>query len=153
AVALRGGVAYHTADSRFEPPVTEPALAVPTVAVVGTGKRTGKTAVSAHLARLTGSTLPPVIVAMGRGGPPTPTLTDSADVTVQTLLDRAGRGEHAASDYLEDAVVAGFPTVGARRAGGGVFGRPFVTNVADAARVAEDSGAGLVILEGSGGSL
>jgi cyclic 2,3-diphosphoglycerate synthetase len=153
AVALRNGVAYHTADARFDPPISEPALGVPTVAVVGTGKRTGKTAVSAHLARLLPVTARPIIVAMGRGGPSHPTLTDPADVTLETLLGRAKRGEHAASDYLEDAVVARVPTVGSRRAAGGVFGRPFVTNVADAARLAEGSGAGLVILEGSGGSL
>lgn len=153
AVALRRGLAYHTADSRFDPPVTEQALAAPTLAVVGTGKRTGKTAVSAHLARLLHETPPPVIVAMGRGGPSEPVLTDPADVTLEALLERAERGEHAASDYLEDAVVAGVPTVGARRAGGGVFGKPFITNVAEAARVAGTSGTGMVILEGSGGSL
>ena len=158
AAALRRGVAYHTADSRFDPPVTEPPLTVPTVAVVGTGKRTGKTAVSAHLGRLLladahGDTYAPVIVAMGRGGPPKPVLTDPREVTLAALLDRAHRGEHAASDYLEDAVVAGVPTVGARRAGGGAFGKPFVTNVAEAAQVAISGGAGLVILEGSGGSL
>ena len=96
---------------------------------------------SAHLARLVASdaavsteaAAAPVIVAMGRGGPATPVLTRPGDVTLETLLARARRGEHAASDYLEDAVVAGVPTVGSRRAGGGVSGRPFVTNVAEAA--------------------
>src|SRR5205814_500223 len=50
-------------------------------------------------------------------------------------------------------LTAGGPTVGARRAGGGLAGRPFVTNVAAAAQRAVDLGAGLVILEGSGASV
>jgi cyclic 2,3-diphosphoglycerate synthase len=155
--ALRLGVSYVTPDARFDPPVTEPPLDVATVAVIGTGKRTGKTAVSAHLARLVASEAAPanapVIVAMGRGGPAAPVLTRPGDVTLDDLLERTRRGEHAASDYLEDAVVAGVPTVGSRRAGGGVAGRPFVTNVAEAAATAVSSGTGLVILEGSGASL
>ncbi len=74
-------------------------------------------------------------------------------MTVDALLARVERGEHAASDYLEDALTSGVPTVGARRAGGGLAGRPFVTNVDAAARTAAASGAGLVILEGSGSSM
>src|SRR5439155_10302685 len=93
------------------------------------------------------------LVAMGRGGPPGPVVAGPEDVTVEALLGRVERGEHAASDFLEDALTAGVPTVGARRAGGGLAGRPFVTNVAAAAQRAVDLGAGLVILEGSGASV
>jgi cyclic 2,3-diphosphoglycerate synthetase len=75
------------------------------------------------------------------------------DVTLEALLARVRREEHAASDYLEDALVAGVPTVGARRCGGGLAGRPFVTNVAEAAEQAVAGGAGMVILEGSGASV
>jgi cyclic 2,3-diphosphoglycerate synthetase len=74
-------------------------------------------------------------------------------VTLGALLARVDLGEHAASDYLEDALTSGVPTVGARRCGGGLAGRPFVTNVAKAAERAVDLGAGLVILEGSGAAV
>jgi cyclic 2,3-diphosphoglycerate synthetase len=43
--------------------------------------------------------------------------------------------------------------VGARRCGGGLAGRPFVSNVREAAEVAVRTGAGLVLLEGSGASI
>src|SRR5207247_9302835 len=62
-------------------------------------------------------------------------------------------GEHAASDFLEDALTAGVPTIGSRRCGGGIAGMPFVTNAGPAARLAATMDAGLVILEGSGSSL
>ncbi|MDQ4005666.1 MAG: 2,3-diphosphoglycerate synthetase, partial [Actinomycetota bacterium] len=54
---------------------------------------------------------------------------------------------------LEDALFTGVPTIGARRAGGGLAGRPYVSNVREAARVAEELGPGLVILEGSGSAV
>ena len=62
-------------------------------------------------------------------------------------------GEHAASDYLEDALTTGVTTVGARRAGGGLAGGPFATNVREAAELAVERGPGLVILEGSGAAV
>jgi cyclic 2,3-diphosphoglycerate synthetase len=154
AVALRRGVPYLGPDFRLDPPISEAALAVPTLAVIGTGKRVAKTAVSCHLARIASATVPTTsIVALGRGGPPEPTLVRPGEVTLETLLARTERGEHAASDFLEDALVAGVTTVGARRVGGGLSGRPFATNVAEAADVAVQGGAGLVVLEGSGASL
>ena len=52
-------------------------------------------------------------------------------VAICPLVELARRGEHAASDYLEDALFAGVPAVGARRCGGGLAGRPFVTNAAE----------------------
>lgn len=153
-VALAGGVAYLGADFRFDPPVTEPPLPAATIAVIGAGKRVAKTALSAHLARVAvGTGRRPVIVAMGRGGPAAPTVARPEDVTVAGLLARADRGEHAASDYLEDASVAGVPAVGARRVGGGLAGRPFATNVAEAAAIAVELGGDPVILEGSGAAV
>jgi cyclic 2,3-diphosphoglycerate synthetase len=68
-------------------------------------------------------------------------------------MDLAAKGEHAASDYLEDAVTTGLTTVGTRRAGGGLAGTPYATNVALGAELAVAAGAGLVILEGSGASI
>ena len=69
ASALAAGLPYVGADFRFDPPVFEP-IDVPSIAVIGTGKRVGKTAVTAHLARLLARDREVVVVAMGRGGPP-----------------------------------------------------------------------------------
>jgi cyclic 2,3-diphosphoglycerate synthetase len=154
AVALARGVAYIGPDFRFDPPITGLPLPVATFAVIGTGKRVAKTAVAGHVARLSAAAGDhPVIVAMGRGGPRDPVVAGRKDVELQALLDRVGSGEHASSDYLEDALTAGVTTVGARRCGGGLAGRPFVTNVEEAAQRAVDAGADLVILEGSGSSI
>jgi cyclic 2,3-diphosphoglycerate synthetase len=154
AVTLSRGVPYIGPDFRFDPPVTEPALPVPTLAVIGTGKRVAKTAVAGQTARLAESRgYRPTIVAMGRGGPLEPVLVTPEDVGLADLTERAGRGEHAASDYLEDAVMAKVRTVGARRLGGGLAGRPFASTVGEAARLAASTDTRLVVLEGSGASV
>ena len=154
AVALQRGVPYVGPDFRLDPPITEPALPVATMAVIGSGKRVAKTAIGSHLARLAESLgHRPVVVAMGRGGPGEPEVARPADVTLEALLLRAQRGQHAASDFLEDALTAGVTTVGARRAGGGLAGRPYVTNVAEAAVLALRIGGDPVILEGSGSAI
>src|SRR5438477_3128461 len=49
--ALAAGLPYVGADFRFDPPVYEP-FELPSIAVIGTGKRVGKTAVTCRLARL-----------------------------------------------------------------------------------------------------
>jgi cyclic 2,3-diphosphoglycerate synthase len=155
AVALVAGVPYVGADFRLEPPPTDPAPAgVPTLAVIGTGKRTGKTAIAGAVARLAarrGSA--PVIVAMGRGGPPSPTVVPAGSVDLDHLRSLVASGEHAASDYLEDAVTTGVTTVGARRAGGGLAGAPYASNVREAVEVATSLDPGLLILEGSGAAI
>ncbi|MGH2556857.1 MAG: 2,3-diphosphoglycerate synthetase [Actinomycetota bacterium] len=154
AVALSMGVTYLGPDFRFEPPIVEPPLSVATLGVIGAGKRVAKTAISAHAARLAvAAGRHPIVVAMGRGGPADPVTAGPQDVTLEALMARADGGEHAASDYLEDALTAGVATIGARRCGGGLAGRPYATNVAEAARQAARSGADLVILEGSGASV
>jgi cyclic 2,3-diphosphoglycerate synthetase len=153
AIALARGVSYIGGDVRFDPPVREARLPVPAVAVIGTGKRTGKTAISAELARAADRRgLRPIVVAMGRGGPAEPVEVPAGGVRLEDLRALVARGEHAASDYLEDAVTTGVPTVGARRVGGGIAGAPFATNMAEAARLAAGS-AGLVVLEGSGAAV
>ncbi len=154
SVALAAGVPYIGPDFRFDPPISEDPLPAPTAAVIGMGKRVAKTAVGGHMARLAaGMHVPPVIVAMGRGGPAGPVSAGPGDVGLDSLLAKVARGEHAASDYLEDALTSGAQTVGARRCGGGLAGRPFVSNMAEAAATATASGAGLVILEGSGAAV
>jgi cyclic 2,3-diphosphoglycerate synthetase len=154
SVALARGVAYLGGDFSLDPPLTEPPLPAPTVAVIGSGKRVGKTAIGGQVARVAVSMgLHPVVVAMGRGGPERPEVAGPGDVTLDALLARAGRGEHAASDFLEDALTAGVVTVGARRAGGGLAGRPYATNVAAAAARAVELGGNPVVLEGSGSAM
>ena len=154
AISLVRDVPYVGPDFRFEPPPRTEPIDVPTLAVIGTGKRTGKTAIAGEIARLAARRgLEPVIVAMGRGGPEEPRVVEPGSVDLAGLVEVVSRGDHAASDYLEDAVTTGVATVGARRAGGGLAGAPFVTNVDTAAVLAAGRGAGLVILEGSGSSL
>jgi len=67
------GLPYVGADFRFDPPTFHP-FAVPSIAVIGTGKRIGKTAVAVHIARLLARDRRVVVVAMGRGGPAEPEL-------------------------------------------------------------------------------
>jgi cyclic 2,3-diphosphoglycerate synthase len=154
AVSLAAGIPYVGSDFRLDPPITAPPLPVPTLAVIGTGKRTGKTAIAGEAARVAaGAGLDPVVVAMGRGGPPAPQVVEAGSMGLDRLLELSRRGEHAASDYLEDALTTGVTTVGARRVGGGLAGAPFASNVHEAARVAVRAGAGLVILEGSGSAI
>jgi cyclic 2,3-diphosphoglycerate synthase len=154
AVALAAGVAYVGPDFRLDPPDHGPPLTVPTLAVIGTGKRTGKTAIAGAVARLAARRgLEPVVVAMGRGGPPEPTVAMAGSVDLDHLVRLAAQGFHASSDYLEDAITTGVTTVGARRAGGGLAGAPYTSNVREAAELAASLGPGLVILEGSGAAI
>jgi len=146
--ALASGLSYVGADFRFDPPAFE-AFDVPSIAVIGTGKRVGKTAVSAHLARLLARDRDAVVVTMGRGGPPEPELV-ARPPGVAELVQLARSGRHAASDHLEIAAVTGVVTVGCRRAGGGLAGRPFVSNVSEGARLAAERRPDIVVFDGSG---
>jgi cyclic 2,3-diphosphoglycerate synthetase len=147
ALALSLGLEYEAPGTRLQPPRYEPVpFAGPTLAVIGTGKRTGKTAVAGHLATLLAD---PVIVCMGRGGPPEPRLAEPG-IPLEELRALSERGEHAASDYLEDAVLAGVRTVGCRRLGGGLCGEPAESNVAEGAALAASLGPGSIVFEGSG---
>ncbi len=145
---LAAGVAYEGADFRFEPVAFAP-LDAAALAVIGSGKRVGKTAVAGHVARLLAQTREVVVVAMGRGGPPEPVVVEEPP-GVDDLLARSRAGSHAASDYLEDAALARVPTIGARRCGSGLAGAPYTSNVEEAARVAAERRPDLVLLEGSG---
>jgi cyclic 2,3-diphosphoglycerate synthetase len=154
SAALAEGVSYLGPDFTLEPPLDAPPLEVPTLAVIGTGKRTGKTAIAGQAARVTAANgFQPILVAMGRGGPPGPQVVEAGSVDLDRLRELLAEGNHAASDYLEDAVTTGVTTVGARRAGGGLAGRPYVTNMREASLEAVRLGAGLVILEGSGAAV
>jgi cyclic 2,3-diphosphoglycerate synthase len=148
---LAAGLPYVGADFRFDPVEFEP-FELPALGIIGSGKRVGKTAVSAHVARLLSRSRDVVVVAMGRGGPAEPVVTE-AEPTVEDLLALSRAGTHAASDYLEDAALARVVTVGARRCGGGLAGAPFVSNVGEAARLAASLEPDFVVFEGSGAAV
>jgi cyclic 2,3-diphosphoglycerate synthetase len=145
------GVAYVGADFRFDPPERAP-VSVPSIAVAGTGKRVGKTAVTGHVARLLARDRDVVVVAMGRGGPPEPEVV-TVSPTVESLVELSRSGRHAASDHLETAAVVGVATVGCRRCGGGLAGAVGTSNVADGARIAVAREPDVVVFDGSGAAL
>jgi len=149
--ALAAGLPYIGADFRFDPPVFEP-FELPSIAVIGTGKRVGKTAVTAHLARLLARDRDVVVVAMGRGGPPEPELV-ATPPSVEDLVARSRAGRHAASDHLEIAALTGVPTIGCRRAGGGLAGAVFTSNVVAGARLAAERRPDVVVFDGSGAAI
>ena len=148
---LAAGLPYVGADFRFDPPKLEP-FPVPSIGIVGTGKRVGKTAITAHAARLYSRERKVVVVAMGRGGPPEPEVAEVAP-DVDALLELSRRGRHAASDYLETAALAGVTTVGCRRCGGGLAGTVSVSNVHEGARLARELAPDLVVFDGSGAAI
>ncbi|MHB1477482.1 MAG: 2,3-diphosphoglycerate synthetase [Coriobacteriia bacterium] len=156
SLALAHGVAYRGADFSFTPPRAQVETRTPTLAIIGTGKRVGKTAVSAYVARtLTAAGRRVVVLAMGRGGPASPELIrgDEVALTTEDLLALAAQGAHAASDNYEDAVMSRVPTVGCRRCGGGLAGETFFSNVPEGARLADTLGRDLIMLEGSGSAI
>jgi cyclic 2,3-diphosphoglycerate synthase len=151
AAVLAAGIPYVGADFRFDPPRLHP-FELPSIAIIGTGKRVGKTAVATHVARLLARDRRVVCVAMGRGGPAEPELVRTPP-TIDELLARSRAGQHAASDFLELAALAGVPAVGCRRAGGGMAGAPFVSNVLEGARLAASLDPDVVVFDGSGSAV
>ena len=149
---LAAGLPYVGADFRFDPPRFEP-FELPSIAVIGTGKRVGKTAVTGHLARLLdrhGHDV--VVVAMGRGGPAEPEVVE-APPGIDELVQLARAGRHAASDHLETALLCGVTTIGCRRAGGGLAGAVFDSNVEQGARLAAARRPDVVVFDGSGAAI
>lgn len=160
--ALALNVAYEGSDFRFSPPQLEPLSTSPSLSVIGTGKRVGKTAVSGYVARLLdrefGRVAGPgglVVVAMGRGGPREPEVLERRGEALvpADLLEWSRAGRHAASDHFEDAALSRVTTVGCRRCGGGMAGQVFVSNVAAGAARANRLRPGFTIFEGSGAAI
>jgi cyclic 2,3-diphosphoglycerate synthetase len=149
--ALLLGMSYVGADFRFDPPSLEP-FEGSSLAVIGVGKRVGKTAVTAHVARLLALDRKVVVVAMGRGGPREPELVETRP-TVDELLALSRSGRHAASDHLETAALAGVITIGCRRAGGGLAGAVSDSNVAAGAELARSLDPDVVVFDGSGAAI
>ena len=160
--SLARNVGYFGSDFHFSPASSHRVCQSPSLSVIGTGKRVGKTAVSGYVARVlqevvTGHSGRPavVVIAMGRGGPAVPEVVDGAGagITIADLVALSRQGCHAASDYLEDALLSRVTTIGCRRCGGGMAGEPFVSNVADGVRLANELGPGMIVLEGSGAAI
>jgi cyclic 2,3-diphosphoglycerate synthetase len=148
---LAAGLRYEGADFHFEPPQYA-AFPLPSLAVIGTGKRVGKTAVTGHIARVLARDRKVVVVAMGRGGPAEPVLHD-VQPTLESLLELSRAGGHAASDYLETAALTGVVTVGCRRAGGGLAGAVMTSNVLQGAALAAEQDPDVVVFDGSGAAI
>jgi cyclic 2,3-diphosphoglycerate synthase len=137
----------------LRPPEYHAVSTKPSLAVIGTGKRVGKTAVSGYLARLLAKNgFMPGVVSMGRGGPPEPEVLEGHKMEVGSayLLEALSRGAHAASDYYETAALSRVVTVGCRRCGGGLSGEPFVSNVLEGAKLANALDTGITVFDGSG---
>ncbi len=128
----------------------------PTISIVGTGKRIGKTTMSSYVSKFfTAEKIKVCIVAMGRGGPREPRLIkgDEIEITPGYLLELSNEGFHASSDYIEDALTSKIPTVGCRRCGGGLGGKIFMSNIEEGIKLAEEIDPDLIIVEGSGASI
>jgi cyclic 2,3-diphosphoglycerate synthase len=149
--ALALGLPYVGADFRFDPPPLQP-VETPSLAVIGLGKRVGKTAIAGRVARVLSRDRRVVVVAMGRGGPADPELLE-APPTLDDLLALSRSGRHAASDHFEVAALAGVPAVGCRRAGGGLAGAPFFSNVLEGVALAGQLDPELIVFDGSGAAL
>ena len=145
------GLPYAGPDFRLDPPAFAP-FPRPSLAVIGTGKRVGKTAVTGHVARLLARDRDVVVVAMGRGGPPEPEVAE-VQPTLDGLIGLSRAGRHAASDYLETAALAGVVTIGCRRCGGGLAGQPGDSNVLAGAALAAEREPDLAIFDGSGAAI
>ena len=153
---LAAGARYVGSDFELRPPELRDVSTKPSMAVVGTGKRVGKTAVSGYLARLLAREgFDPGVVSMGRGGPPRPEVIEGHKLEVGSgyLLEALERGAHAASDYYETAALSRVTTVGCRRCGGGFAGEPFVSNVLEGAEIANGLDTGVTLFDGSGAAM
>jgi cyclic 2,3-diphosphoglycerate synthetase len=154
SAAIASGARYVGADFEFSPQPLQRLSTKPALAVIGTGKRVGKTAVSGYVARVLSERYSQakgvVVVAMGRGGPAWPQVVRGGGLGVTELLAASREGAHAASDHYEDAVLAAVTTIGCRRCGGGMAGAAFDANVAEGLALAEELPASIVIVEGSG---
>jgi len=156
SVLMKEEIEYKGSDFLFTPPPSHRVLRKPSMSVIGTTKRVGKTAISGYIARiLKNRGYIPCIVTMGRGGPPQPEVIrgDQIELTPSYLLKQADSGKHAASDHWENALISRVVTVGCRRCGGGMAGAPFVSNVVRGAEIANTLDADFIIMEGSGVTL
>jgi cyclic 2,3-diphosphoglycerate synthase len=156
SLVLAADARYAGSDFDFRPPEYHEVSAKPSLAVIGTGKRVGKTAISGYFARLLSENgFAPGVVSMGRGGPSDPEVIrgDEMEVGSGYLLEALEKGAHAASDYYETAALSRVVTVGCRRCGGGFAGEPFVSNVLEGAKLANGLSTKVTLFDGSGAAV
>lgn len=154
-LSLYHGAAYLGSDFKLKPVDFADIVSKPSISIIGTGKRIGKTAVSAYFCRLLKEKYNPVVLAMGRGGPNEPEILHGEKIKIEAeyLLNQSEKGKHAASDYFEDALMSRITTIGCRRCGGGLAGEPFISNVLEGAKIAQELPNDIVVFEGSGSTL
>jgi cyclic 2,3-diphosphoglycerate synthetase len=146
---------YMGPDFLFEYEEKSIKISKPSMLIIGTGKRIGKTAVSSYVARMIAPANDICIIAMGRGGPEHPQVIKGSqtDITPEFLLKLSRSGLHASSDYIEDALFSKVTTVGCRRCGGGFSGKFFLSNIREGVNIAEKLNPEIIIVEGSGASV
>ena len=153
---LSQGVSYQGPDFKFDPITQYEVMEKPSIKIIGTGKRIGKTAVSGFVSRLIDKQgYEPCVVAMGRGGPQEPEIVhgEEVEITPEFLLEQSQKGVHAASDHWEDALMSRILTIGCRRCGGGMAGEVFLTNMKKGAILANQVDSKFAIFEGSGAAI
>ena len=153
---LNEGVTYSGPDFEFQPTTQYDVMKKPSITILGTGKRIGKTAVSGFVARLIDKNgYEPCVIAMGRGGPEEPEIVHGEDLKINAkfLLEQSQKGVHAASDHWEDALMSRILTIGCRRCGGGMAGEVFLTNMKKGAQLANNVESKFAIFEGSGAAI
>ncbi len=157
SVVLQEGMVYKGADFVFTPPTFHDVIGdKPSATILGTGKRIGKTAISSAVSKTLKSVgFNPVVVAMGRGGPPEPELLhgDSEPLDAETLLRYSDAGRHAASDHFENALMSRVTSIGCRRCGGGLAGETYVSNVLEGAQLAAGLKNDFILFDGSGAAI
>ena len=153
---LNEGITYKGPDFKFEPISKYEIMEKPSLTILGTGKRIGKTAVSGFVSRLIDKNgYNPCVIAMGRGGPEEPEIVhgEELEINAEFLLEQSEKGVHAASDHWEDALMSRILTIGCRRCGGGMAGEVFLTNMKKGAKLANEVDSEFAIFEGSGAAI
>ena len=153
---LNEGISYEGPDFKFEPTTQYEVMEKPSITILGTGKRIGKTAVSGFVSRLIDKNgYEPCVIAMGRGGPEEPEIVhgEKLEINAEFLLEQSEKGVHAASDHWEDALMSRILTIGCRRCGGGMAGEVFLTNMKKGAKLANEVDSRFAIFEGSGAAI
>jgi len=153
---LNQNITYEGPDFKFKPPTQYEIMEKPSITILGTGKRIGKTAVSGFVSRLIDKkNYKPCVIAMGRGGPEEPEIVhgEKLEINPEFLLEQSEKGVHAASDHWEDALMSRILTIGCRRCGGGMAGEVFLTNMKKGAQLANNVNSEFAIFEGSGAAI
>lgn len=156
SIVLSCGCIYKGPDFEFKPLTQYDVCEKPSIKILGTGKRIGKTAVSTFASRLLNkNNYDPCVVAMGRGGPEKPEIIrgDKLEINPEFLLEQSEKGVHAASDHWEDALMGRIPTIGCRRCGGGMSGEVYLTNMKEGVGIANELDSKFIIFEGSGAAI